>query len=206
MWQIQPSNTFSSSKFPVWKHLPGPPRRRYEMITCLDKNAVSSLYPLYTLHSELWWWFSRVIPQDPKAKMVWLWSAIETVTFELEIPWGSHNLFSFNTATVWGHTHNGMYKSHMEYLLMISYLFWAHSNRTNWCALIRVPTQSPYHVYPAYLFPNHCIILVIAVIGITQPTWNILKNTNHPYKIKHQLKVLSSLVPRPGPLLAWGRG
>ena len=43
----------------------------------------------YTLHSELWWRFSRKISWDPQAKMVWLWSAIETITFELEIPWES---------------------------------------------------------------------------------------------------------------------
>lgn len=37
-------------------------------------------------------------------------SAIEIVTLKLEIPWGSLDFFTFNTATVRGHTHNGMYK------------------------------------------------------------------------------------------------
>ena len=61
-------------------------QRRYETITCSNKNAVSSLLSPYTLHSELRWWFSRVIPRDPQAKAIWLWSTIETITLELEIP------------------------------------------------------------------------------------------------------------------------
>ena len=74
-------------------------QRRYEMITCSDKNAVSSL--LYTLHCELWWWFSRVIPWDHQTKMAWLWSVIKIMMFELEIPWGSCN-FLASTRQLYG--------------------------------------------------------------------------------------------------------
>ena len=98
-------------------------QRRYEMITCSDENAVSSLLSPCTLHSELRWQFSRVIPWDPQAKTVWLWSVIETTTFELEIPWGSCNFSS--TQQLYSDmptmTRIGMHKNHVEYL-MISYL------------------------------------------------------------------------------------
>ena len=84
-----------------------------EMITYLDKNAVSSLLSLYTVHSKLPWWYSMVvIPRDSQAKTIWLWLAFEAMTFELnvDIPsWGIQRFFSFNTATLWGHTHNDAY-------------------------------------------------------------------------------------------------
>ena len=63
----------------------------------------SHFYPRNTLHSELWWRFSRVIPQDPQQKQYidcdqWL---------KLDNVWARDPCnFFFNTATVWGHTHN----------------------------------------------------------------------------------------------------
>ena len=72
-------------------------QKRYEMITCLDKM----LCQIITF--ELRWRFSRVIPQDPQAKMAWLWSAIKIVMFELEILWGSRN-FLASTQQLYGGT------------------------------------------------------------------------------------------------------
>ena len=108
----------------VWD-LVGLGQRRYEMITCSDENAVSSLLSPYTLHSELWWRFLRVIPRDPQVKTVLLWSAIEIITFELEIPWGSRN-FLASTQQLWGHAHNDAhwYAQKSRGIIMISYLLW----------------------------------------------------------------------------------
>ena len=51
------------------------------MIMCSDENAVPSLlFYIVNFDGD----FLRVIPQDPQVKTVWLWSAIEIITFELE--------------------------------------------------------------------------------------------------------------------------
>ena len=55
------------------------------MITCSDENAVSSL------DGDFWGWS---LDRDPQVKKVWLWSAIEIITMELQIPWGSRNFLA----------------------------------------------------------------------------------------------------------------
>ena len=54
--------------------------------------------------------------------MVWLWSAIKIIMFELEIPWGSRS-FLASTQQLWGHAHDDAHwyaqKSHG---ILISYL------------------------------------------------------------------------------------
>ena len=103
---------------PSWRYCPLA-HSWYEMIACSDKSAVSSLLDI--LHSKLWWRFSRVIPRDPQTKKARLWLAIKTIMFKVESP---HRFFSFNTATVWGHTHDDVhwYARKSRGILMISYL------------------------------------------------------------------------------------
>ena len=59
-----------------------------------------------------------VIPRDLQTKTVCLWSVIETIMFELEIPWGSHR-FLASTLQQYGDTPTmmriGMHESHVEY-------------------------------------------------------------------------------------------
>ena len=81
-------------------------QRRYEMITCSDKNAVSSPLSPHTLLIELQWRFLRVIPMGSPSKNGMTVISNRNYNVWARGPLRIPQSFSFNTATVWGHAHD----------------------------------------------------------------------------------------------------
>lgn len=92
----------------MWLHLQNLMQWRYEMVTCLDGNAVSLfLYILDIVH------FDGNPSGSPSKNLVWS-TKLQCSSL------GSHNFFSFSTATRWGHAHNDALRyryaeNYMEY-------------------------------------------------------------------------------------------